>query len=180
MESDRNPVLTQDGRLAFISQRNEQPFVSDRDDETLISTLNSDGLYAAPREAVSQSGHDAAGRATKIDLQGPMARAVALPVTPAVITSLTSVGSRLFYQTKPPQLIDGDLAGGRSALHVLDLTTSKDRVVVEGLSTTTLSADGAKVAYRRDGAWWMALTIDAASAVKVDLAGPADQGRSAP
>ena len=63
------------------------------------------------------------------------------------------------------------MAGGRSALHVLDLTTSKDRVVVEGLSTTTLPADGAKVAYRRDGAWWMALTIDAASAVKVDLAG---------
>ena len=171
MESDRNPVFTQDGRLAFISQRNEQPFVSDRDDETLISTLNSDGLYAAPLEAVSQSGHDAAGRATKIDLQGLMARAVTLPVTPAVITSLTSVGSRLFYQTKPPQLIDGDLAGGRSALHVLDLTTSKDRVVVEGLSTSTLSADGAKVAYRRDGAWWIALTIDAASAVKVDLAG---------
>ena len=130
MESDRNPVFTQDGRLVFISQRNEQPFVSDRDDESLISTLNSDGLYAATLRAEARDG--ATGLAASIDIDGLMARAVALPVTPAVITSLAARGSQLFYLAKPPQLIDGDLAGSRSALYALDLTTLKNRVIAEG------------------------------------------------
>jgi len=177
MESDRNPVFTADGRLVFTSQRNEQPFVSDRDDQSLISTLNSDGLYATPLHATSQGANATLnGPPAKVDFDGLMGRAVALPVTPAVITSLSVRGSQLYYQTKPPQLIDGDLAGGKSALHVLDLATLKDRVVVEGLNNSHVSADGTAVAYRRDGAWWIAPTSPTAVGVandgaKVDHAG---------
>ncbi len=172
MESDRNPVFTSDSRLAFISQRNEQPFVSDRDDESLISTLNSDGLYAAALSSAT-SGAASTGQPRPIDPNGLMDRAVALPVTPTVITSLAVRNSQLFYATEPPQLIDGDLAGERSALHALDLATLKDRVVVEGLGTNTISADGTTVAFRRGGAWWIARTdpvgASAGAAVKVDL-----------
>ena len=166
MESDRAPVFTANGRLlVFISQRNEQPFVSDRDDESLVSTLNSDGLYAvtldrgAPspwRAAYERAGTSAS--VVHIDLEGFMARAIALPVTPSVIDSVQSRYSELIYQTRPVQTLDGDLAGGQSALHALDLDTLKDRVVVANLDNFSLSADGAKVAFRRDGAWRIAGT----------------------
>jgi tricorn protease len=167
MESDRSPVFTPDGRLLiFVSQRNEQPFVSDRDDESLIATLNSDGLYAAtlnrhtPSPLVSPTPRGAPDKkeTMHIDVDGLMSRAVALPVTPAVISTLDARGSQLFYQTEPPQLIDGDLAGGKSALHAFDLATLQDRVVVDGLDNASLSADGAKVAFRCDGAWQIAPT----------------------
>ena len=166
MESDRSPVFTPDGRLlVFISQRNEQSFLSDRDDESLISTINSDGLYAVP---LSNSGDSLPiptppGTAVSpdpmvIDLEGFMARAFALPVTPTVIVSLQARSSGLFYQTEPVQVLDGNLAGSQSALHVLDLTARKDRILVNGLDNFSLSADGVKVAYRRDGEWWIAET----------------------
>jgi tricorn protease len=177
MESDRNPTFTQDGRLVFISQRHEQPFVSDRDDESLISSLNSDGLYVADLEKTARSGDRVQNVGPpRIDVEGLMDRAVALPVTPAVISSLSARGSELYYQTKPPQLIDGDLEGSKSALHALNLGALKDRVVVEGLSNSDVSADGTAVVYRRDGAWWIiqarpSSTGGAREGTKVDLAG---------
>jgi tricorn protease len=170
MESDRAPVFTADGRLlVFISQRNEQPFISDRDDESLISTINSDGLYAVPLRAADDA--RTAGPVS-IDLEGFMVRAFALPVTPTVIVSLQSRSSGLFYQTAPVQVLDGDLAGGKSALHVLDLAAQNDRIVVNGLDSFSVSADGAKVAYRRDGMWRIADTAPnpAADGDPVDLA----------
>ena len=178
LESDRDPVFTPDGRLlAFVSQRNEQPFVSDRDDENLISTLNSDGIYAATlSRSVSSplapsAARIAASDKMQVDLEGLMSRAVALPVTATVIASLEVRGDRLFYESKPPQLIGGDLAGQAGALHAFDLATLKDRVVVEDLSTHSLSADGSRVAFRRSGAWRIAGTEVGAHESALDLSG---------
>lgn len=165
MESDRNPVFTPDGRLLiFVSQRNEQPFVSDRDDESLVATLNSDGLYAAtldsktpsPLVSITREGAPDVKEPMRVDVDGLMLRAVALPVTPAVISTLDARGSQLFYQTKPPQLIDGDLVGSKSALHVFDLATLRDRIVVDDLDNASVSADGTKIAFHRNGTWRIA------------------------
>ena len=159
MESDRLPVFSADGRtLFFVSQRNEQPLVSDRDEETIIATVNSDGLYAATLHAGDPGSPAPLPGATAIspggvDLSGLMARAVALPVTPAVIASLEVRGSRLFYESRPPQLIDGGLPGQEAALHILDLATRSDRVVGRGLDSHSLAASGGMVALRQDGAW---------------------------
>ena len=178
MESDRLPVFTSDGRyLAFVSQRHEQPFVSDRDDESLISTINSDGFYISPLsqlDAAPKVGGPPPTGAARIDLDGLMARAVALPVTPTVIASLEVRGDQLFYETKAPQLIGGDLAGQVGALRTIDLVTLKDREVIKGLSTHALSADGVAVAFRRDGEWRLASTrpetnAGAGSDVALDL-----------
>ncbi len=162
MESDRMPRFSADGRvLFFVSQRYEQPLVSDRDEETIIATLNSDGLYAAtldagdPSPLTAAAGHAAPPR---IDLRGLMARAVALPVGPAVIASLEVRGNRLFYETQPPQLIDGDLAGQDAQFHVFDPATRSDRVVVRGLASHSLSTGGGAVAFRRNGRWFIAAT----------------------
>ena len=168
MESDRLPVFTPDGRLlVFISQRNEQPFVSDRGDQTIISALNSDGLFAVTldRRSSPPSLDAPAVAATAIstpihiDLDSFMARAVGLPVTPAVIASLKARGSQIFYLVRPVQLIDGDLAGEVSALHVFDLATMKDRIVVQDLENFSLSLDGKKVAFHRNNSWWIASTL---------------------
>jgi tricorn protease len=168
MENDRAPVFTSDGQfLVFVSQRNEQPFVSDRGDESLVSTLNSDGLYAVALDARPphlrddrSAGAPAGNAAVRVDLEGFMSRAVALPITPGVIESLEARPTGLFYQTNPVQLLDGDLAGARSALHVLDLAVLKDRVVLEGLDNFSVSADGMTVAFHRDGV--LAVTSTAA------------------
>ena len=178
LESDRDPVFTPDGRLlAFVSQRNEQTFVSDRDDENLVSTLNSDGIYAATLSQSMPSPLSPFGRPVarpekvRIDLDGLMSRAVALPVTATVIASLEARGNRLFYESKPPQLIGGDLAGQTGALHAFDLATLKDRVVVEDLATHRLSADGGRVAFRRNEAWRVAGTEPGATERELDLSG---------
>lgn len=178
LESDRDPVFTPDGRLlAFVSQRNEQPFVSDRDDESLVSTLNSDGIYAAtlsrpaPSPLVPSKGQIAKSAKVQIDLEGLMSRAVALPVTPTVITSLEVRGDRLFYESEPPQLIGGDLAGQTGALHAFDLATLKDRVVIADFVTHSLSADGRRVAFRRNGVWRIAGTEAGAPESALDLSG---------
>ncbi len=174
MNSDRSPAFSSDGRLLlFVSRRNELPFVSDRDDESIIATINSDGLYAATldpadpspllRPAAAPAG-GASTRAIHVDLAGLMSRAVALPVTPAVIDSLAVRGARLFFETSPPQLVSGDLPGGRSALHVLDLDDLHDRIVATGLSGASLSGDGSRVGFRSEGAWHIAATAASAAA----------------
>ena len=183
MESDRSPVFTSDGRLlVFVSQRNEQPFVSDRDDESLVSTLNSDGLYAATLDRTAASPLTAPSAAgprgpARVDLDGLMSRAVALPVTPTVIGSLQVRGATLFYASLPPQLIDGDLAGGTGALHALDLSTLRDRVVTRGLGAYSLSADGTALAFRRGKSWRLASTSPGGADAAIELSGlqaPAD------
>ena len=180
MESDRLPAFSLDGRyLAFVSQRNELPFVSDRDDESLIATLNSDGLYIAPLRQ-SDVAPGAAGASETADTAGPvrvdpdglMARAVALPITPAAITTLEARGGELVYGTEPPQLIGGDLPGQMSALHAIDLGTLKDRKLVEDLSSHILSADGSTVAFRRGDRWRIASTRPSAGMdAALDLSG---------
>ena len=155
LESDRSPVFGEDGRtLYFVSQRHEAPFTSDRGDETTISLLKSDGLYAA---ALAPSPFPPPGP-MRVEPTGLMARATALPVAPARIVSLEARGGRLFYETRPPALIGGELAGETAALHAYDPVTRQDRVVVSDLDLHALSGDGRRVLFERDGAWRLAST----------------------
>ena len=174
MESDHNPVFTGDGSLlVFISQRNEQTLVSDRDDENLIVTVDSDGLYAVALDNRAPSplkltpnplpAFESGTAPIHMDLDGLMARAVALPITPATIASLQSRKRRLFYQTNPIGLISGHLAGQTSALRVFDLASREDRIVAKDLENFSLSADGTKVAFRRNDAWYLASTSTGSS-----------------
>ena len=55
----------------------------------------------------------------RIDLDGMMARAVALPIEPANIAQMDARGQKFFYLTQPITLIEGDLKGEKSALHCL-------------------------------------------------------------
>jgi len=86
----------------------------------------------------------------RVDLDGMMARAVAIPVDPANITQLDARAHRIFYLTQPISLIDGNLKGEKSALRVYDLKTRKDKLVTEDVDSYSLSRDGEKVLIKHD------------------------------
>jgi tricorn protease len=154
LESDRLPGFSPDSNtLYFVSQRHELPFTSDRGDDASVSTLKSDGVYATSLRVESAADQEAA---LQLELPGLMSRAVALPVTPARIVSLDARGSSVIYETRPPSLIGGELPGEASALHVLDVPSGHDRMLLANLDGHVVSADGLHILYQRDGMWSVA------------------------
>jgi tricorn protease len=92
----------------------------------------------------------------QIDLEGLTDRAVPLPIQPAEIASIDVRDDKVFYLTGPSQMIEGPLPGEKPALRVYDMKERKDAVVVEGLSSYALAADGKKVAYKIDSDYFIA------------------------
>ena len=86
----------------------------------------------------------------RIDLDGLMARAVAVPVEPAEIAGLDARGQRIYYLTQPIGLIDGNLNGEKSALHFYDFKTRKDAMIAADVDNYSLSLDGERVLIKHD------------------------------
>jgi tricorn protease len=86
----------------------------------------------------------------RIDMDGLMARAVAVPVDAANITQLDLRGDRIFYLTQPLGLIDGMLAGEKSELRFYDLKKRKSSTVTEEVDGYSLSRDGLRVLIRHE------------------------------
>jgi tricorn protease len=165
LANDFGPVWSPNGKyLYFASTRQENPTASDTEFNVAtletttiqIATLRKDEASPfAPRsdEGAVEPAKDnkptpwkpGASPPIKIDLDGLIDRAVALPIPSANIISLDARGERLFYQTTAPQMIEGALPGIKSALHVYDLAERKDAMVNEGLDSYSLAADGEKV-----------------------------------
>ncbi|HEY3786213.1 MAG TPA: S41 family peptidase [Steroidobacteraceae bacterium] len=96
------------------------------------------------------------GKPVEIDLDGLMARAVPMPITPADIASLDVRADKVFYLTTPSQMIEGPLPGEKTALHVYDMKKRKDATVVDGLSAYVLSGDGKRVLYKLEKDYYIA------------------------
>ena len=86
----------------------------------------------------------------RIDLDGLMARAVALPVDAANISQLDVHGDHIFYLTQPLGLIEGTLNGEKSALRFFDLKARKSSLVTEDVDSYSLSLDGRHVLIKHD------------------------------
>ena len=107
----------------------------------------------------------------QIDFDGLTERALPLPVTPAEVGQIDVRGDKVFYFTGPSPMIEGPLPGEKTALRVYDMKEHKDALVLEGLSSYALSADGKKVAYKSDADYYIAdaATNNTESRKKVDL-----------
>jgi len=86
----------------------------------------------------------------RIDLDGLMARAVAVPIDAANITQLDVRADRIFYLVQPLGLIDGTLSGEKSELRFYDLKTRKSSLVAEDVEGYSLSRDGLRVLIRHE------------------------------
>jgi len=84
----------------------------------------------------------------RIDIEGMMNRAVALPIDPSNLAQMDAREGKVFYLTQPINLIEGNLKGEKSALHVFDLKTRKDEVVSEDVDNYALALDADKVLIR--------------------------------
>jgi tricorn protease len=110
-----------------------------------------------------------ASKPIRIDVEGLMGRAVALPVPAAEIAGLDVRRGRVYYFTTPIHTIEGKLPGEKEALHLYDLKERKDSIIVESLESYRLSADGQKLLYKKDKEWFV-----------VDALPATDAGRSKP
>jgi tricorn protease len=185
---DGNPAWSPDGKyLYFTSSRHENPVGSDIEFDFAI--LKSMGVYVlplakgTPSPVAPQSDEgdsapekdakkdeakkDAAVAPVRIDLDGIMSRAVALPIDPANIAQIDVRDQKIIYLTQPVGLIQGSLPGESSALHLYDLKTRKDSVVTEDVDSYALSLDGARVLIKHDSDYTV---LD----VKTDAAKDAD------
>ncbi len=170
--TDSNPAWSPDGKyLFFASSRNENTVPSDT--ELDFAVLKSSGIYAIPLAAATpsplapRSDEGAAADPDKkdsdkpkagkpphppspiapmrIDLDGLMTRAVAVPIDPANIAQIDAIDGKLIYLTQPVSLIEGDLAGEKSSLHIYDFATRKDEQVTDDVDSYALSRDGSSV-----------------------------------
>ncbi len=168
LNTDFSPAFSPDGKyLYFISRRHENPTFNEF--EFNIASLETSGIYVAtlaksepspfaPRsdegafdakkDDKSESWKPGAIKPIKIDIDGLMKRAVALPIPAASIASLDVRGDKVFYMTTPPQMIAGPLPGQKNTLRVYDMKERKDEKVFEGLDSYSLSADGTKVLFK--------------------------------
>jgi tricorn protease len=105
------------------------------------------GPGAQPRqpEGMSPPDHPGPIAPIRIDLEGMMARAVALPIEPGNIAQMDARDDRLYYLTQPISLIEGPLNGETSALHFYDFKTRKDIVVAQDVDSYSMSLDGQRV-----------------------------------
>jgi tricorn protease len=172
---DGNPAWSPDGKyIYFTSSRHENPVGSDIEFDFAI--LKSTGVYALPLakdtpspvapksdeadhdpdkdakkdESAKASGKDAGPPPVRIDLDGIMSRAVALPIDPANIAQIDARDEKLIYLTQPIGLIEGALPGESSALHLYDLKSRKDSVITEDVDSYALSLDGSRVLIKHD------------------------------
>jgi tricorn protease len=169
--NDFQPAFDPAGKyLFFISTRHENPTFSRT--EFNVANLKMTGIYAAtlkrgaasPLAPESDEGsgesrrdekdkdkkpeHKPEVKTLEIDLDGLMARSVALPVAPGEIASFDVRDDKVYYLTGPSQMIEGPLPGEKTVLHVFDLKDRKDADVVSDLSSYALSTDGKRVVYK--------------------------------
>jgi tricorn protease len=110
----------------------------------------------------------------RIDLDGMMARAVAVPIEPSELAQMDVRGDRIYYLTQPLNTIGGPLNGEKAALRFFDLKTRKDAVVAENVDAYSLALDGQRVLIRRKADYTVLDTKkdaekDADTADKLDL-----------
>ena len=122
----------------------------DRDPDKDAQTGDVPTGNAKKEDGAKDKAKDAAVAPVRIDLDGLMVRAVALPIEPANIAQIDVRDQKIIYLTQPIGLIEGQLPGESSALHLYDLKTRKDSLITEDVDSYALSLNGARVLIKHD------------------------------
>ena len=145
--------------VATLKKGAPSPFAPRSDEGAVEAAKDQDAGKGDKKDkegAAAKESKPGASKPLQIDIEGLTERAVPVPVAAAEIASLDVRDDKVFYLTGPSQMIEGPLPGEKPALRVYDMKERKDAVVVEGLSTYALSADGKKVAYKIDSDYFIA------------------------
>ena len=101
-------------------------------------------------------GKDKAPPRVKIDFDGLLARAVALPVKPANYVGLSTGKSGQLYLEKAAMALLDPEDNGPLKIEAFDLKTRKTNTLVDGVTAFQLAANGTKMLYRKGKGWFIA------------------------
>jgi tricorn protease len=134
--------------LIILSKDEPNPFKPESDDEKASEDKDK-------KDAKDEKGKDKRDgedkkeeKKTRIDLDGISNRIVAINVPEKPYFNINAgEEGKLYY-------LEFNRAGNNSDLHVYNLKDRKDEVVLNGIDTYTLSADGKKILYRKNNFVW--------------------------
>ncbi len=198
MTNDYDPVFSPGGKyLCFASDRHPNPVWSQT--EFNVATLKMAGVYVAtlrkdepspfaPRSDEGTPEAKKKGEAStwkpgaiapmRIDLDGLMQRAVAVPVPCGNIKHIAAAEGRIYYMTEPISTMTKPLPGEEPQLHVFEMADRKDHVLAGPADAYALSADGSTVLYQHKKTYTLASALpeeasgkDGAEPKKLDLSG---------
>ena len=86
-----------------------------------------------------------------VDFDGIEGRAVALPISPAVIKTFAAAKGFLYYSTAPVEGLSGPLPGEESVVHAYDLKERKEKTLISDVQRFAVSFDGSKLLYEAVG-----------------------------
>jgi tricorn protease len=137
--------------ISPLAPRSDEAFTaSEKDEKPVAKADGKKGKESKSTDTTAAPDRRGPIAPITVDLEGMMARAVEVPVEPANIAQMDARDDRIFYLTQPIGLINGNLKGEKSALHMYDFKKRKDSVVAEDVDNYSLSLDGQRVLIKHD------------------------------
>ena len=169
-QSNTNLPTTESIYAIVLRKDIPNPFIKESDEEKAAAKADSAAVPAAAPAAAAPAGVAAArpaapaakAAATKIDFDGIEQRIVAFPIPAADFSNVQAGEAGMLYFTRR--------ADGNNALHRYDLTKRKDETLLPNVGGFELSADGKKMLYSLQGAWYIAGTTAAPTTGQLRLA----------
>ena len=157
-QSNTNLPTTSSIYAVVLRKDLPNPFLKESDEEKPAARPDS----AAPPAGGAAPPRTVAPAATRIDFDGIDQRIVELPIPAASFGSLQVGEAGMVFFTRR--------ADGANALHRYDLAKRKDDTLLPNVGTYRLSADGKKILYSQQGAWFIAGTAVAPTTGQLRLA----------
>ncbi len=182
---DTNPVWDPEGKyLYFLSDRTINPLLGkiaftaiiDRTTKPYMVLLQK-GMKSPffPREPEEMESEESNGEEekqveVKIDFDGLTERIVEFPVEAGHYDMLAAGKGKVYYRSRPSVgMKEGQRRGKERkpihSVHVFDLEEEKDEVILSGINSYHLSADGKKILYRKMDTFYV---VDAGQKVGED------------
>lgn len=134
------------------AQRSDEGALKSGDDEDSAASKEKDKGKGKDKDKDAADKPDTIAP-IRIDLDGMMARATALPIQPADIGGFDVREGKIFYLSQPVGTLTGPLPGESSDLHVYDFKSRKDDLVATDVDSYSLSGDGSRVLVSQGGGY---------------------------